>query len=110
MVNHQIDEFKPWRSRLWARTETAKIENWGQIEGYKQTDFVEHKGWLSAFTPDTRESHAATSDQVVRLDEPFDVQGVSMMYPGDSSLGAGPGDVCNCLCDTYPEVMEIEGD
>lgn len=110
MINHQIDEFKPWKARLWSRTESTSIENWGQTEGYKQAEFVERKGWLSAFAPDSRQSHMNTDSQVVGLDDPFDVEGVKMMYPGDSSLGAGPEDVCNCLCSTFPEVVKIEGD
>ena len=108
MINHQIDEFAPWRARLWARTEAAKVENWGQIEGYRQTEFVEKKGWLSAFAPESRDTHMAADGQVVGLDEAFDIGGEPMQYPGDPA--GSPGNVCNCLCDTFPEVMNIEGD
>jgi len=55
LITHQVDEFSTWRSRLWARTETAKVENWGQVEGYRQSEFVEKKGWLSAFAPESRD-------------------------------------------------------
>ena len=112
IINHQVDELMPWRSRLWARTETAKIENWGQIEGYKQAEFVEKKGWLSAFAPDTRDEHMAADAQYsanpIGLDEPFFVGGENLQYPGDPVGSAG--NVCNCLCDTYPEVVEITGE
>lgn len=107
-VWHQIDEFKPWRAKLWARTESVKVENWGQIEGYKQSEYVEHKGWLSAFAPESRDSHIEASDQVVGLNEAFDVGGEMLQYPGDES--GSPGNICNCLCSTYPVVVEIEGE
>jgi len=111
MINHQIDDFMPWRSRLWARTEGVKTENWGQLEGYKRAEFVEKKGWLSAFAPDTRESHMAAdaqySENPIPLEEAFIIGGESLQYPGDPA--GSPENVCNCLCSTYPEVMELQG-
>jgi len=105
LILHQVDEFSGWRSRLWARTEAVKVENWGQIEGYKQTEFVEKKGWLSAFAPDSRDEHMAADGQVVGLNEFFVVMGEELQYPGDPS--GSPGNVCNCLCATFPEVGEV---
>jgi hypothetical protein len=48
----------------------------------------------------------AADGQVVGLDEPFIVGGEQLMYPGDPA--GSPGNICNCLCDTFPEVMKIE--
>lgn len=97
------------RSRTFARTEMAKVENFGQLEGYKQTQIVERKGWLCAFVPDSRDSHIAAdaeySANPIALDEPFNVGGDSMQYPGDP--GGSAANVVNCLCATYPEVREI---
>jgi HK97 family phage portal protein len=110
MINHSIDEFKPWRARLWSRTETAKMENWGQLEGYKKQEFVDRKGWLSAFAPDTREAHQIAdqdySDNPIPLDDPFFVDGEELQYPGDPA--GSPGNICNCLCSTFPEVTPIQ--
>ncbi|MBE3131293.1 MAG: phage portal protein [Acidobacteria bacterium] len=95
------------RGRLIARTETAKVENWGEIEGYRQTEFVEKKGWLCAFVEDSREAHMkADTDyaEAIPLDEPFTVDGEELQYPGDPSGSAG--NICNCLCTTFPEVAE----
>ena len=101
----------PWRSRLWSRTEGVKTENWGQLEGYKRAEFVEKKGWLSAFAPDTRETHMAADAQYsknpIPLEEAFIIGGESLQYPGDPAGSAE--NVCNCLCSTYPEVMELQG-
>ena len=108
MILKQIDEFKPWKARMWARTESTKIENWGQLEGYKQTEFIEKKGWLSAFTPESRDDHMATSDQVVGLSEDFMIGGhTPAQYPGGSGVAA---EDINCLCTTYPEIAEIGGE
>ena len=108
LITHQVDEFSTWRSRLWARTETAKTENWGQVEGYKQEEFVEKKGWLSAFSSESRDEHMAADGQVVGLNEPFIVMGEQLQYPGDPA--GSPGNICNCLCATFPEVGELKGD
>jgi HK97 family phage portal protein len=105
----KLKEFAPWRSRLIARTEMTKLENWGQLEGYKAAEFVENKGWLSAYAPDTREEHIQ-ADQTYRenaipLDQPFEVMGELLEYPGDPA--GSPGNICNCLCTTFPEIVEI---
>jgi hypothetical protein len=96
------------RSRKIARTEMAKLENFGQMEGYKQTEFVERKGWLSAMVPDTRQAHldadAEYADNPIALDAAFIVDGEALQYPGDPNGSAG--NIINCLCATYPEVRE----
>jgi hypothetical protein len=49
-----------------------------------------------------REAHAlaeeATIDNPIPVNEPFTVGGEQLMYPGDDSLGASPGNVINCQC------------
>jgi len=96
------------RSRKIARTETAKVENCGQLEGYKQSPHVELKGWLCSFVPDSRESHQQAdteySDNPIPLSEDFNVGGVLMPFPGGS--GIAEEDI-NCLCSTYPDVRSI---
>jgi len=108
----KLEDLSVTRSRLISRTEMAKVENWGQLEGYKQAEYVEHKGWLCAFVPDSRESHKIAdseySNNPIPLEEPFRVDGEFIQYPGDPAGSAG--NVCNCLCSTYPEVVEIGGE
>lgn len=99
------------RARRIAQTEMVHIENYGQTEGYKQDEAVNLKGWLCAFLPDSRDEHmmadAHYSDNPIPLDEPFDVGGEQMDYPGDDSYGASAGNIINCHCSTYPEVGEV---
>lgn len=101
-----VSDFETWRARLWARTESAKVDNYGQLEGYKQTEFVEKKGWLCSFVEDSREEHKEAdrrySDDPIPLAADFLVGGESLAYPGDPK--ASPGNVCNCLCSTFPVV------
>lgn len=108
-IEGKLDGLSISRSRLISRTEMAKVENWGQVEGYKQSEFVELKGWLCSFVPDSRESHMAAdaeySDNPIPLDEPFKVNNEPLDYPGDPS--GSPGNVINCLCSTYPEVGKV---
>ena len=103
-LSDKVADFAPWRARLWARTESAKVDNAGAVEGFKETEYVERKGWMCSFVPESRDSHIAADGQEVGLDEDFDVGGERMAYPGDPKGSAG--EVCNCLCGTYPVVGE----
>lgn len=103
-----LDSLAISRSRTIARTEVMKTENWGQVEGYRQSPYVERKGWLCSFVPDSRDSHiaadAAYSDNPIPIDDPFTVGGEFLQYPGDAN--ASVENIVNCLCSTYPEVRE----
>lgn len=101
----EVADFDPWRARLWARTESARVDNFGQVEGYKQTEFIERKGWMCSFVPDSRQEHIDADGREVPLDEPFVVGGDLLMFPGDASQ-TDAGNVANCLCTTYPVVGE----
>jgi HK97 family phage portal protein len=100
--------FAPWRARMIARTESAKVENWAQLEGYKETEFVDGKGWLSARIKTSRDEHIEAADRYednpIRLDEKFLVGGEELEYPGDPA--GSPGNVINCLCSIFPAVLK----
>jgi HK97 family phage portal protein len=104
-LSDKATDLGPWRARLWARTESAKVDNYGAVEGFKETEFVELKGWMCSFVPDSRESHIAADGQEVLLEEDFNVAGERLEFPGDPRGSAG--EVCNCLCGTYPVVVSI---
>jgi HK97 family phage portal protein len=101
-LSDKATDLGPWRSRLWARTESVKVDNYGAVEGFKETEFVELKGWMCSMVPDSRESHIAADGQEVALDDDFSVGGEQLGFPGDPRGSAG--EVCNCLCGTYPVV------
>lgn len=96
----QVDEFSPARARLWAETESTKVENWGTLEGYEQNPDIEMKGWNCQILDTSREEHIEADGQEVPLDEPFQVGGEELMFPGDHTASAW--NVCNCRCSMYP--------
>lgn len=96
----QVDEFSPARARLWAETESTKVENWGTLEGYEQNPDIEIKGWNCQILDTSREEHIEADGQEVPLDEPFLVGGEELMFPGDHNASAW--NVCNCRCSMYP--------
>lgn len=96
----QVDDFSPARARLWAETESTKVENWGTLEGYEQNPAVEMKGWNCQQIDTSREEHIEADGQEVALDEPFNVGGEELMFPGDHTASAW--NVCNCRCSMYP--------
>jgi len=54
------------------------------------------KEWVSMGDQLVREDHIFADGQVVDDSEPYTVGGESLMWPGDSSLGASAGNVINC--------------
>lgn len=108
IIRDKFEIFTPWRARMIARTESAKAENWAELEGYKQDEYIELKGWLSARVPNSRQEHIDADDfyetNPIALDEPFIVGGEKLMYPGDPA--GSPGNVINCLCSIYPRARE----
>ena len=106
-LSDKITDLGPWRARLWARTESVKVDCYGAVEGFKETEFVERKGWMCSFVPESREAHMAADGQEVVLDDDFTIGGQPMAYPGDPK--GGPENDCNCLCGTYPVVGEPGG-
>lgn len=103
----KVGDFEVWRARLWARTESTKVDNKGQVEGYRQTEFVKMKGWICSFVPESREDHKDADGQEVALDDAFEVGGEYLDHPGDPGGGrVSASNVCGCLCDTYPVIDE----
>lgn len=64
---------------------------------------VREKTWLSVGDGKVRPSHQAAHGQKREEDEPFELAGGRMQYPGDGSLGASLGEIINCRCETFWE-------
>lgn len=101
-IGDKLEDFEAWRSQLWARTESAKVDNYGQTEGFKEAEFIERKGWMCSFVPESREAHMEADGQEVALDDDFTVDRESLSYPGDPKGKAE--NVINCLCTVYPVI------
>lgn len=94
----------PNRLELISRTETLRASNSSSHELMKEWG-VPRKEWLATLDPPrARENHMAMNGEVVPMDEPFDVGGVKMMYPGDPD--APIDETANCRCTVVPVGMD----
>ena len=91
------EEMSTTRAALIARTESCSTENYGIVSTYK-VEGIEKKEFLAARDDRTREDHADADGQIVGIDEPFEVGGEEMDYPGDPACSAS--NICNCRCVT----------
>jgi len=97
-----VNRLPPWRLEMIARTETIRASNAGAYHLYRNWGVVAQKEWLAAVDDRTRDTHLEANGQVVGLDEPFNVGGAPLMYPGDPN---GPlGEVVNCRCVVLPVI------
>lgn len=87
-----------------ARTEATFARNLGFDDVYSNNPFVTGKTWVAAGDKDTRDSHAALNGTTVGIGKPFQSAGGKMMFPGDTSLGAGAEEIVNCRCRIKAEV------
>ncbi len=86
------------RAKTIARTEVVSASNLGSLTGAASVDPTMLKEWIA--TPDsrTRSTHVSADGQTRRLQDPFNVGGFAMMFPGDTSLGAPPSETINERC------------
>ena len=103
----------PHRTEAIARTETIRASNAGSHALFQDWG-VQRKEWLATHDGRARDTHLAAEFHYseggdpgpIPMDEAFVVGGYSMMYPGDSELGAPPGEIVDCRCVTLPVVEE----
>lgn len=90
------------RERAIARTETCEAQGYSGREAALYTGLDMTKSWLAWIDDKTRTGHAEYNGETTSMDEPYVIDGDQMMYPGDSTLGAGAGNLVNCRCtETY---------
>mgnify|MGYP001561987886 CR=1 FL=1 len=65
------------------------------------------KTWESVGDDHVRDAHLEADGQEVPISEPFIVAGESLMFPGDTNLGASAGNVINCRCGISYNTAEI---
>jgi HK97 family phage portal protein len=94
-VRAEFTEISKGRANTIASTETAAAYGTARDVAMKEAG-VQWKEWLTSGNENVRESHRAAEGQTVRLDEPFNIGGASLMFPGDPS--GPPEEVINCHC------------
>lgn len=96
------------RVQTIVQTETRATISEAQLEAFRSTPFVNGKGWMTTMgVSDHHEGHAEMDRQEVRVDAYFTnpVTGQKAQAPGQ--FGTPDQDI-NCLCDTYPVVLDEE--
>jgi hypothetical protein len=106
ITGRYADKALKWRADAIARTEAnqafhaAQDHSFGQgiSSGHIQPDQVE-KTWHASRDDRVRFSHSVLNGQTVGMDDVFvSPMGSMMKHPGDTSLGAVPGDIIQCRC------------
>lgn len=94
------------KMRTFARTSMTGAQNAGrqeQMEDAEEEGIKVKKKWVATLDDRTRDTHQELDGMEVPVSEPFTVDGMEIMYPGDPS--AAPELVYNCRC-TMVEVYE----
>ena len=90
------------------QTETRATISEAQLETYRSTPYVTGKGWITTMgVSDHHPGHLEMDGQEVRMQDKFrnPVTGQEADAPGQ--FGTADQDI-NCLCDTYPVVLDEE--
>lgn len=91
-----LEQIIPNRSMVIARTEVISASNAGSRYAAKQTGLQLEKEWVATADKRTRKSHKKADGQRRGIDEPYEVGGHKLMYPGDPSGAAE--EVIQCRC------------
>lgn len=92
-----------------ARTAVTGAQNAGRQDGFDSAANMGiqlEKVWVATLDNRTRHDHARADGQMVPEEEPFNVGGCDLMYPGDPR---GPGYlIYNCRCTVIAKIKEID--
>lgn len=95
----------------YARTAITGAENAGRQEAYRRAQDMgieTQKQWVATLDNRTRHEHRMLDGQTVDVDEPFEVDGYEIMFPGDPD--AAPHLIWNCRCTTIASIKGFERD
>lgn len=95
------------RALTIARTEIIGASNAGSRAAALSFGVQLKKAWLATDDGRTREDHALAGEgPSIGMDEPYEVGGSELMFPGDSSMGADASEVVACRCAETYETIE----
>lgn len=84
------------RAQTIARTESHQAMSVAAMSTAKATGIKMRKQWVASKGDRTRQEHAEADMQIVAMDQPFNVGGESLAFPGDPAGSAW--NVINCRC------------
>jgi len=92
--------FSKERATKIARTEIVAASN--ATSHFVMGKFIDpssmRKAWLATSDKRTRQTHIAANGQDQEYNDPFQVGGSKLLFPGDTSLGAAGKEVIACRC------------
>lgn len=94
-----------------ARTMITGAQNAGRIDSYKRAQRMGidlKQKWIATLDGRTRHEHRLLDGQVVKVGEPFHVEGMTIRFPGDPTAPARL--VYNCRCTLIAELKGFEID
>lgn len=94
-LNQWMADSLPKRIKTIVRTEVSGAFNAGLLWAARQLGYTK-KTWIHSSNDDGRSEHHHVADTTVGIDEPFDIEGKSVRFPGDF-VGDGTS-VINCRC------------
>jgi hypothetical protein len=106
LTNGYYSTFTKARALRIAKTEVMTASNQGSLLAANLSGTQKEKKWITAYpgiAKTERHNILGMNNQTVPLDQPFDVGGVLMMYPGDPAGGAE--NVINCNCSLSYKVI-----
>lgn len=97
-IRHVFTVASEARATVIARTEVISAYNGSSVLAAAQLpeDVVAGQEWIATRDARTRGAHASADGQVVRVGEPFNVDGEELAYPGDPAGEAGNTIQCRC--------------
>jgi hypothetical protein len=105
-----------FRLRRTVRTAGNGVFEAGQLQAFREADFVTRRSWLTERDADVRGlpgdrwDHREADTQIQPVDQPFWIQrvsgigGESIMHPNDPA--GSPGNTVNCRCSQVAELDE----
>jgi hypothetical protein len=101
-----------YRAQLIAITETqnaVELKKTKIAEQYTQQDnHVLNKTWITILDGKERPAHGEAFGQTVPQNTLFIVMDEYLMYPGDTTHGATPANICNCRCSAIYESGRVQ--
>lgn len=115
MVSSYARNLKLHRANVIAQTESLRMVSEAREAAVRQAaetaglDIREGtKTWNTTLDGRERDTHRALDGQTVPINDPFvSPSGARLMYPGDTSLGAGAAEIVNCRCSVTYSFEEL---
>lgn len=103
-IEDQYAEIDSTRAETIARTEALGAGQYGALEGFRQSEVVDKKSWITT-SESPRPSHqAAAAASPIPLGDAFPN---GLQFPGDSSTNDA-GEIVNCACGLQPGLIGEE--